>query len=77
MDPPYRQGLIPPTLSRLRAGGWLHDGSLVVTELASDEDMTVPAGWTLLDDRSQGVQRIVFLKPGGDEDGGQGMAARP
>lgn len=70
MDPPYRQGLIPPTLSRLGAGGWLHDGSLVVAELASDEDMTLPMGWTLLDDRSQGAQRIVFLKPDGDRGGG-------
>lgn len=61
MDPPYRQGLVEKSLNSIKAQGWTHENSLIVAELASDENFTVPEGFTIIDDRSQGQQRILFL----------------
>ncbi len=61
MDPPYRQGLIDPTLISLKAGGWLGRETTLVVELASDEIDPNLNGFTLLDDRRQGQQRLLFL----------------
>lgn len=61
MDPPYREGLIPPTLKRLHLAGWLADPCLIVAECATDEELDLPEWATILDDRSQGIQRLLFL----------------
>ncbi len=61
MDPPYRQGLIGPTLVSLKAGGWLDADTTLVVELASDEEDPDTEGYTVLDDRCQGQQRLLFL----------------
>lgn len=61
LDPPYRMGLLAPTLASLIGGGWLADGSAVIAELASDEACQFPEELTLVDERIQGQQRMVFL----------------
>lgn len=61
MDPPYRQDLIHPTLQSLKSQGWLKAGSILVCELASDETFDLPDGFEMVDDRTQGQQRIVIL----------------
>ena len=61
MDPPYRQNLALPALASLDASGWLKADSVIVCELASDEATTFPDSFDILDDRTQGQQRIVIL----------------
>jgi 16S rRNA (guanine966-N2)-methyltransferase len=61
MDAPYRQGLTIPVLERILVSGWSKPDTLMICELASDEDFSLPDGLTLVDDRSQGKQRILFL----------------
>ena len=63
MDPPYREGLVPQTLDRLRDQGWLRPGTLIICEVASDEELALAADVKILDDRKQGQQRILFLLP--------------
>ncbi len=61
LDPPYRMGLLDPTLKTLSNSGWLAQDSAIIAELASDEDLDLPDGFTLVDERIQGQQRMVFL----------------
>lgn len=61
IDPPYRQGLLRPTLDHLISGGWLNGDTCIVCELAADEQVDLPPGLTIVDDRKQGKQRIVIL----------------
>lgn len=61
MDPPYRQGLVRPTLEAILSGGWLAEDGVIVCEQAADEPLDIPDELEIVDDRSQGQQRILFL----------------
>ncbi len=61
MDPPYRQGLVRPTLEAILSGGWLAGEGVIVCEQAADEPLDIPDELEIVDDRSQGQQRILFL----------------
>lgn len=61
MDPPYGKGLVEPTLARLLEADWIAADTVIICELGSDEDLTLPPQLELLDERSQGAQRVVFL----------------
>jgi 16S rRNA (guanine966-N2)-methyltransferase len=61
LDPPYRSGLAAPALQALQAAGWLAPGALAIVEIAAREELTPPAGFTLLDERVYGSARLVFL----------------
>lgn len=63
MDPPYKEGLVRPTLDKLLEAGWTTEDTTIICELASDEELDIPSRLTVADDRSQGVQRVVFLTP--------------
>jgi len=62
LDPPYRKGLIAPALASLREGGWLGANALVVAETADDEDAPPTDGYTILDQRTYGDTRVMFLR---------------
>jgi 16S rRNA (guanine966-N2)-methyltransferase len=62
LDPPYRKNLVAPALASLREGGWLSPGALIVAETAEDEDAPSTDGYTVLDQRTYGDTRVVFLK---------------
>ncbi len=62
LDPPYRSGLAAPALGALAAGGWLTPDALAVIEVAAREDLPMPPGFTLLDERVYGAARLVFLR---------------
>ncbi len=61
MDPPYRVGLIEPTLESLVRGHWISHKGVIICELAHDDDTAFQRSLTLIDERSQGQQRVVFL----------------
>jgi len=61
MDPPYREGLAPPCIEELLAGGWLAAEGVIVVELAAKEAFEVPAGMEILKERKYGAARLIFL----------------
>ncbi len=61
LDPPYRSGLAAPAVSALAAAGWLTPDALIIIEVAAREDLSMPGGFTLLDERVYGAARLVFL----------------
>ena len=61
LDPPYHSGLAQPCLTALAAGGWLETGALAVVEVARNEDVAAPPGFTLADQRLYGAARLVFF----------------
>ena len=62
MDPPYRMGLAEPALASLLENGWLAPNGVIICELATDDDTCFPPELELVDERTQGQQRMVFLK---------------
>lgn len=61
MDPPYRKNLLSPAFASLRSRNWLKDETVIVCELASDEQLDLPEDATIVDERSQGQQRLLIL----------------
>jgi 16S rRNA (guanine966-N2)-methyltransferase len=64
LDPPYRKNLIAPALASLRAGEWLSPDALIVAEAALDDDRPSTDGYTVLDERTYGDTRVLFLRAG-------------
>ncbi len=65
MDPPYHKGLVEPTLESLISAHWITPGGsengVIICELAKGDALALPADLELIDERSQGLQRTVFL----------------
>lgn len=62
IDPPYRQGLINPTLSALSGGAWLSAGATVVVEVEGDYTPAWPAGFTQVHQKTYGQSAIYLLE---------------
>ncbi len=62
LDPPYGQGMASAALLGLTAKGWLAAGGLAIVEVAADEPLETPSALTLLDERTYGAARVVFLQ---------------
>ena len=61
MDPPYKADLVVPTLERLVSRLWLAPEALVVAEIGRGEEIAAPAPFELVDDRTYGAARFLFL----------------
>lgn len=61
MDPPYHKGMVEPTLYCLLERNWLAEDGVIIAELAVDDELTIPDALTIIDDRKQGQQRILFM----------------
>lgn len=59
--PPYNSGLGQSALTAIDATGALAPAPLVILELEKREEVTVPLGWAVADDRLYGITRLVFL----------------
>jgi len=62
LDPPYSQDLVLPALLGLAGKGWIGAGSIIVAEMSSKETMEPPKGYELLDERTYGAARVLFLE---------------
>lgn len=62
LDPPFGKGLAGPALEALARRGWLRSGALVVVELDDDDPDPTVAGYELIDNRSYGRIRFLFLR---------------
>lgn len=62
LDPPYGKGLASRALNQLIAHKWLGKHATVVIEMAFDDKLAVPNGFTQADERRYGNTKIVFLR---------------
>jgi 16S rRNA (guanine966-N2)-methyltransferase len=62
VDPRYHSGLATPAVTALAAAGWLMPDALVVIEVAAREALPPPAGFSIIDERTYGAARLVFLR---------------
>jgi 16S rRNA (guanine966-N2)-methyltransferase len=62
LDPPYGKGLGERCLAELEAHGWLKPGAVVVFERGVEEPDIAVDGFELLDERTYGAARVLFLK---------------
>jgi 16S rRNA (guanine966-N2)-methyltransferase len=62
LDPPYSKGLGELAVAELAKGGWLAPGALIVFERGADEPLPDCQGFDVVDDRTWGAARVVFLK---------------
>ncbi len=63
LDPPYRRQLVEETLQVLRTG-WLAPDGRLVAEIATKDNVTLPNGYRVEDDRRYGGVRLLFLAYG-------------
>jgi len=61
MDPPYHKGLVEPTLESLLSAGWVATYGVIICELERDSVLSLPPSLELVNERSQGKQRTIFL----------------
>jgi 16S rRNA (guanine966-N2)-methyltransferase len=62
LDPPYRSGQAAPALGALDHAGWIAPDAIVTIELAHNEDIPLPAGFEVVDERRYGAAKIVILR---------------
>ncbi len=62
LDPPYGKGLADKALASLVSGAWLTQDAVVVVEERTGVDVTLPAGLSLLEQRSYGDTQVLFLR---------------
>jgi 16S rRNA (guanine966-N2)-methyltransferase len=62
LDAPYGLDLTVPALAGLKDKGWIADDATCVVEIAADETLMPPPGFTILDERTYGAAKIMFLR---------------
>ncbi|MDA8230851.1 MAG: 16S rRNA (guanine(966)-N(2))-methyltransferase RsmD [Magnetospirillum sp.] len=62
LDPPYHSALAGPCLTALIHGGWLEKDGFAVVEVAAKEAFAPPPMVQILDERTYGAARLVFLR---------------
>ena len=62
LDPPYGRDLAAAALAALAARGWIANGAVCIVELAINDGITLPLGFTLIDDRRYGKARLLVVK---------------
>ena len=63
-DPPYGQGLGEKALASAAGGGWLLPGAIVVLEERGEVEITLPEGFTVIDQRRWGDTQAIFARFG-------------
>jgi 16S rRNA (guanine966-N2)-methyltransferase len=62
MDPPYFTSLAGSALMSLKKNKWLADGAIIILEVATKEDVKLPAGFEEVDRRVYGNNKLLFLQ---------------
>ncbi len=63
LDPPYDSDLYETVLNLLLKGDWLSEGSLVICEHSTNNEINVPAPWVEADRRKYGNTSLLMLSP--------------
>ncbi len=67
LDAPYRSGLTTPAFAALAREGWIAPGAIIVAERAAKEDLQMPEGFALIDERRYGAAMVAFLRYVGEK----------
>jgi 16S rRNA (guanine966-N2)-methyltransferase len=59
-DPPYGKGLGTAALASAVEGGWIAMGGVVLLEERAGQEIDLPAGLTLLDQREAGEAQLLI-----------------
>ena len=62
MDAPYASGLTEKTLSQVLQQKWLAENGICIIEIRKDEEVVVPDGFEIIDERIYGPAKVIFLK---------------
>lgn len=62
LDPPYGSGLAASAMANLALKGWIGDGAVCVVERKVGEPFQAPPGFALLDERTYGAAKVVFVR---------------
>lgn len=62
MDAPYQQNLSTPALAQLAQNNWLANQALCIIEVEQHETLILPPQFTMFDERTYGLARIVFAR---------------
>jgi 16S rRNA (guanine966-N2)-methyltransferase len=62
LDPPYEQDLAPRALASAAAGGWLAPGAVAVIEESRRAAITLPPGFTSLQQRVWGDTQVLLAR---------------
>jgi len=62
MDPPYFTDLASSALISLKKNKWLADGAIIILEVATREDVKIPASFEEVDRRVYGNNKLLFLQ---------------
>jgi 16S rRNA (guanine966-N2)-methyltransferase len=61
IDPPYESGLVAPILKSLAARGWLDENAVIICETGKREEITLPKGYSVRNQRQYGKTKLVIL----------------
>ena len=61
LDPPYGKDRAPEAIRGLDAAGWIAQGALIAVETGRTEDLDLPEGFTLEDQRRYGRAKISLV----------------
>ena len=61
MDAPYNCGLTQKAIQTLIKQNWLNSSALCIVELRNDEQLEIPEGLELVDERIYGLAKVLFL----------------
>jgi len=61
LDAPYDQGLTVPALSTLADRGWLRPDTVIMVEVAADEELFSSDRFMVLKEKKYGAARVIFL----------------
>lgn len=62
LDPPYGKYLGAEALKGLAGKDWLAEGAVCVLEMSRKVPEIIPAGFSVQDERTYGLARVVFLR---------------
>jgi 16S rRNA (guanine966-N2)-methyltransferase len=62
IDPPYESGLVSGILKSLATRGWLAQNAVIICEVSKKEDITVPEGYEIVNERLYGKTKLVILE---------------
>lgn len=62
MDAPYQKGLTEVALLRLSENVWLKPGALCLIEVEKNEVCTLPAAFSVVDERRYGLAKIIIAE---------------
>lgn len=62
IDPPYKEDMVPKTLSSLLANSWIEDNALVIIEAGEYDKIDIANEFEILIDRKYGGSRLIILE---------------